>query len=212
MSRFKDKGVYSREEEEPTATSSIDLAMSSMSASIMNQQVPRFANGSWELMTTLIDTAALPIKRFDLGMVRRSINILGSNRTATSRDGMISIDDIAESMSVVATIVGPAGSSTSCMESYPMFWGLASGTAAYSVACVGGNQQLLFKGEALKRDSKSPWKNKGLDSQSVELLYCDEQIMITVERGSTNDKKSSGDTGDLFTLWRRMKEQLWKKY
>ena len=141
--RFAAGGLKDDEFIEPDELLSRDDAMDSWSASIMAQQIPKYANGSWELMVTLQDTGSLLARRYELGELRRSINLLGSNASST---GELSIDSIAASMTAVETSVGPSGSSTSCLETFPTLWGMGQANNAYSVECAQENQMLVFKG------------------------------------------------------------------
>eukprot|EP01040_Poterioochromonas_malhamensis_P010811 gene10811-11785_t len=93
-----------------------------------------------------------------------------------------------------------------CSEVFPSFFGLSTSSLSYSCKFNEIVNDIIFKGESLGK-STSPWMQKKLTEQRVKLIYCDDIMMVTKQLSSGNNKPK-----ELYTIWKRLQDNLYRKY
>lgn len=146
-------------------------------------------NGSWELVLSVKDAKETPAKLYEAGAVRRLLLLSKSNGTAA-----------------VSPSFNPSSSSSSSVqETVPVFWGMdvytRSGPLAYNPM-----RQELTTAMREEKSSVSPWQ-KAAASHTVQVIWANNEIMVTREVASDSIRDP-----DLYTVWKRLKPVLYKKY
>eukprot|EP01041_Mallomonas_annulata_P000619 gene619-1195_t len=161
-------------------------------------------NGSWDLVMSLSDKRPHCARMFESGSLRRTFDtnfaslpspsgIDGTTTTTMMPFGSsFSISDARKEMSPVVT------------ETEPVFWGLGSNTRKGAVSWNSDRSELTV---SLKDGKQSPVPcQKPADRQIVQILWADEEIKVTRQSSETFGNP------DLYTVWRRLKPVLYKKY
>lgn len=158
-------------------------------------------NGSWDLAVSLAEKSPFTANRMELGSLRRSYNIA-------------------------------QGAS---QETCPTLWGLSSATNSGNFRYNGDLNLLEVSGDIVKRTATPTYasktagsegvqasgvneglKPKGAASQTVQVIYADDTLMVTREAPTMNSA-GRGDTvkvsdPDLYLLWKRCKPVQYKKF
>ena len=158
-------------------------------------------NGSWDLALSLAEKAPFTAARVEPGSLRRSYNIM-------------------------------QGSSE---ETCPTLWGLSSATNSGKLRYNGDLNLLEVSGDIVKRTATPTYasktadtqggqstgvngapKPKGSASQTVQVIYADDTLMVTREAPNMNaagkeDSMRISDP-DLYLLWKRCKPVQYKKF
>lgn len=158
-------------------------------------------NGSWDLALSLAEKSPYTANRVEAGSLRRSYN----------------------------TAQGAS------QETTPTLWGLSSATNSGNFRYNGDLNLLEVSGDIVKRTATPTYasktagsdgvqatgvnvglKPKGAASQTVQVIYADDTLMVTREAPTMNSA-GRGDTmkvsdPDLYLLWKRCKPVQYKKF
>ena len=142
-------------------------------------------NGSWELVFSIYDKSSGQLKKVELGELRRCIFF-----SPKSMD------------------VSDTQSDNKAIETFPSMWGLSVSNVVASIEWNANRNEFFFnfKNERSIRRSPAPWQDRLQPQHIVQIVWVDEDMMIT------NELNSMISEPDLFTVWRRMKPTKWKKY
>ena len=88
----------------------------------------------------------------------------------------------------------------------PVLWGLSTAKHYCDLKWNEDRAEILLSGGLLP-SSNAPWIKKKQKSQSFQVIYCDEVMMISRE---VNKDYISGP--DLYAIWKRVSATIWKKY
>lgn len=141
-------------------------------------------NGSWELMLSIYDKSPAVVTRYELGAVRRVIFLNQLCQT----DDLICQNNVS-------------------IESYPSFWGMSRSFLKADIEWNSQINQLMFRFEPNSRSSVSPWQRSSEKIQSTQVVWADNELMITREMS-----QQSISQPDLYTLWKRMKAVIYNKF
>mmetsp|Transcript_22862 Transcript_22862/g.31352 ORF Transcript_22862/g.31352 Transcript_22862/m.31352 type:complete len:206 (-) Transcript_22862:123-740(-) len=92
-----------------------------------------------------------------------------------------------------------------CTETVPVLLSLFTAVYSHTLRWTASVCELQLQGPQMK-NSKAPWQKNGLSSQSFQVEYCDDMMMVTRQ---VSDKYSEPD---LYALWKRKKDAVWIKY
>lgn len=150
----------------------------------------RSLNGSWELVLSVKDLRETPAKLYETGAVRRLL-LLPKNGTTASTPALV-----PNSAST---------SSSTVQETVPVFWGMDVYTRSGPLTWNSVRQELTTAMRE-EKSSASPWQ-KASDSHTVQVVWANSEIMVTREVAPDAIRDP-----DLYSVWRRLKPVLYKKY
>ena len=90
------------------------------------------------------------------------------------------------------------------VETAPVLWGLSTVQHSHRVEWDYSDSTLRLEGDQVYR-SLAPWQRRNNPSQTVQVIYCDDAIKVTMQ---SNDIT----VPTVYTLWKRASPTIYKKY
>lgn len=192
--RRTSSAVFTPYTEDPTG--SIPLVSTNRELDYSYNETRHFVNGSWDLVSSLVDSTPYSARRFDLGAVRRSVDL--------------------EMLSCTETFPVLWGLGTA-VYSYDLSWNAVLDEVTLTGNALKNSKSPWQKASRSSQIFQVPYIHTFLifllyflitthTLLFYQVLYCDDQIMVTRQ---VSDKVSDPD---LYLLWKRMKETVWIKY
>eukprot|EP00596_Hydrurales_sp_CCMP1899_P008313 CAMPEP_0119043572 /NCGR_PEP_ID=MMETSP1177-20130426/23448_1 /TAXON_ID=2985 /ORGANISM="Ochromonas sp, Strain CCMP1899" /LENGTH=664 /DNA_ID=CAMNT_0007011939 /DNA_START=233 /DNA_END=2227 /DNA_ORIENTATION=+ len=94
-----------------------------------------------------------------------------------------------------------------CSESYPVLWGLSTAKINTLLEFDNLRSEVSISGDQLP-GSKAPWQKQKekVNKRGFQVLYTDDGMLVTRE------VSENAGTSDLYSLWKKVKPQIWIKY
>lgn len=143
----------------------------------------KYLNGSWELVLSISDSKPKRMKRVSMGEVRR----------------IIDFTPIKDCQNI---------SSGTVLETAPSMWGLSTLNVNANFNWNPSRNEMIFEYESSSgsRKSPAPWCLRSKYFQTLQTVWVDENMMITVEMCQRIS------SSNLFTVWKRMRPIVWNKF
>mmetsp|Transcript_11524 Transcript_11524/g.18888 ORF Transcript_11524/g.18888 Transcript_11524/m.18888 type:complete len:913 (-) Transcript_11524:6-2744(-) len=155
------------------------------------------SNGTWDLVSSIRDLSS-----------SSAVSVLGVSSQGRGRGGRRSqgvaqnfeTGDLRRSIDLLKR---------QSFETNPVMWGLSTVTRRYAIVttpAAASVMEVSLQGDDLKQSPTACWQIPGTSQQSFEITYCDSTLMVT--------RQVHPDIGkpDLYLLWKRKKDTVWKKY